>query len=234
MATATTATPPGVQRVLDAFAFTFPPIGIVVLIYAALGDPVFAINRFLGHRLYARVRRAARRLYVAGNAALFAGLHAALLWGCWGRERDAAGGGGHACAARPLHARPCLVAASLVAVAHLAAALLDRVAVPLLSINVRGFAVGWRARVVEASAVGVLWLALAEADASALALAGVVCARRALGGALGTRGAFAALLLWKAGVVVRATRVLTGAQEGACSEAQRRMAIATMGAAVAL
>lgn len=232
MTTATTTTPPGVQRVLDAFAFTFPPIGIVVLIYAALGDPVFAINRFLGHRLYTRVRRAARRLYVAGNAALFAGLHAALLWGCWGHEHDAAGG--HDCAARPLHVRPCLVAASLVAVAHLAAVLLDRIAVPLLSIVAKGFAVGWRARVVEASAVGVLWLALAEADASALALAGVVCARRALGGALGTRGAFAALLLWKVGVVVRATRVLTGAQEGACSEAQRRMAIATMGAAVAL
>jgi hypothetical protein len=228
MTSTTPTTTPAVQRVLDAFAFTFPPIGIVVLIYAALGDPVFAINRFLGHRLYTRVRRAVRRLYEASNAALFAGLHVGLLWGCWSRDAQ------HDCAARPLHARPCLFAASLVAVAHLGAVLLDRVAVPLLSIDAKGFAVGWRARVVEASAVGVLWLALSEADGSALALAAVICARRALGAALGRRGAFGALLLWKAGVIVRATRVLTGAEEGVCTEAQRRMAIATMGAAVAL
>ena len=227
--TSTTGVQPGVQRVLDAFAFTFPPIGIVVLIYAALGDPVFVINRFLGHRLYTRVRRGARRIYLGCNASLFAGLHAALLWGCWSRDDAAA-----TCATRPMHARPCLVAASLVAVAQLAVVLADRIAVPLLSIKARGFAVGWRARIVEAAAVGVLWLALSEADASACALAAALSARRALASVADGRLVYGTMLLWKVAVLVRSWGVIAAAEEGACSEAQRRMAIATMGTVVVL
>jgi hypothetical protein len=220
------------QRVLDAFTFTFPPVGIAVLVYALLGDPVFAINRYLGYRMFTRVRRAGRRLYFACNCALFAGMHATMLWGCWDSFWGPPSATG--CAARPLRQRFCLVSTSVIAVAHLLVSFSDRVLVPLLAVEANGYAVGWRLRVVEAAAIGVMWLSLSQADASALGLAGALSARRALSSVASGRSVYCAMFLWKIAVLVRSWRVLAGADQGECSEAQRRMAIAVMGTVVVL
>lgn len=143
---------PGVARVLAAFSVTVPPVVFLALAYAGLSDPVFAVNRLVGHRLYAPLRRIGRGAYLLANAVAFVALHFALAHASGGAAHLFAGG----CAATPrvLHDRTCLLLTGGGAVAHAAVTLADRVAIPLLGIgdDARGYARGWRARFFEAAA----------------------------------------------------------------------------------
>lgn len=220
-------------RVLEAFGFTFPPVGIAVITYALLGDPVFAINRLVGFRLHAGLRTALRRLYLLCNGLFFAFALGALIFGCSPPPPPGPDGATHVCAARPLHGRMCLASVATIALAYLLMTMVDRLAVPFLCIEARvGFVAGWRSRFVEAAASGVMWLALGHADASSVALAVVLAARRALGSALRKPRAQLALRVVKAVPLVHASRVLS--TDGECSHVQRQMAIAVLGTSLVL
>jgi len=219
-------------RVLESFGFTFPPVGIAVITYALLGDPVFAVNRFIGFRLHRGLRVALRRLYLLCNGAFFALLGGVLLWGC-GAPPPGPDGATGVCGARPLHARPCLASVAVVAVGHLLCLLCDRVFVPLLCIEGHvGFVSGWRRRLVEAASAGVMWLTLGHADGAAVALAVVLAARRAVGSVLLEPRARLVVLVAKLVPIAHAGRVL--AAEDACSKTQRQMALAVLGTALML
>ena len=160
-------------RVLESFGFTFPPVGIAVIVYALLGDPVFAVNRFIGFRLHRGLRVGLRRLYLLCNCAFFALLSGAVLWGCSGAPPPGPDGATGVCGARPLHERACL-ASVVVAVGHLRL-LCDRVFVPLLSVEDHvGFAC-WRRRLAGRER-GRHVLALGRRPGAAVALAGVLAA----------------------------------------------------------
>lgn len=219
-------------RVLEAFGFTFPPVGIAVITYALLGDPVFAINRLIGFRLHAGLRTALRRLYLLCNCLFFVFALGALILGC-SLPPPGPDGATHVCAARPLHGRMCLASVATIALAYLLMTMVDRLAVPFLCIEARvGFVAGWRSRFVEATASGVMWLALGHADASSVSLAVVLGARRALGSALRKPLAQLALRIVKMVPLMQASRVL--ATDGECSHVQRQMAIAVLGTALVL
>ena len=220
-------------RVLESFGFTFPPVGIAVIVYALLGDPVFAVNRFIGFRLHRGLRVGLRRLYLLCNCAFFALLSGAVLWGCSGAPPPGPDGATGVCGARPLHERACLASVAVVAVGHFLCLLCDRVFVPLLCVEDHvGFASGWRRRLAEAASAGVMWLALGHADGAAVALAGVLAARRAVGSALLEPRARLVALLVKLAPIAHAGRVLAG-EEG-CSKTQRQMALAGLGTALML
>jgi len=219
-------------RVLEAFGFTFPPVGIAVITYALLGDPVFAINKLIGFRMYGGLRTALRRLYLLCNSFFFAFALGALIFGC-SLPPPGPDGATHVCAARPLHGRMCLASVATIALAYLLMTMVDRLAVPFLCIEARvGFVAGWRSRFVEATASGVMWLALGHADASSVSLAVVLGARRALGSALRKPLAQLALRIVKLVPLMQASRVL--ATEGECSHVQRQMAIAVLGTSLLL
>jgi len=214
-------------RVLEAFGFTFPPVGIAVITYALLGDPVFAINKLIGFRLHAGLRTAVRRLYLLCNCIFFAFALSVLILGC-SAPPHGPDGATHVCAVRPLHGRMCLASVATIALAYLLVMMVDRLAVPFLCIEARvGFVSGWRSRFVEAAASGVMWLALGHADASSVSLAAVLGARRALGSALRRPRAQLALRIVKLVPLVHAGRVLAADDE--CTHVQRQMAIAVLG-----
>ena len=219
-------------RVLEAFGFTFPPVGISVITYALLGDPVFAVNKLIGFRLHAGLRIALRRLYLLCNCLFFVFAMGALILGC-SFPPPGPDGATHVCAARPLHGRMCLASVATIALAYLIMMMIDRLAVPFLCIEARvGFVSGWRSRFVEATASGVMWLTLGHADASAVSLAVVLAARRAFGSTLRKPRAQLALRVVKLVPLVQASRVLSA--DGECSHVQRQMAIAVLGTSFVL
>jgi hypothetical protein len=237
---------PGVARVLAAFSVTVPPVVFLALAYAGLSDPVFAVNRLVGHRLYAPLRRLGRGAYLLSNAVAFVALHFALAHVSGGAAHLFAGG----CAATPrvLHDRTCLLLTGGGALALGAVTLADRVAIPLLGIGdeARGYARGWRARFFEAAAASVLWMALAEADATAVLLVSAQTARRWTGSCL----ALPAMSARTGGAFAIADRVATVSTrvyalffkliafghmgsllldtDGRCTAAQRRLSVGTL------
>ena len=237
---------PGVARVLAAFSVSVPPVVFLALAYAGLADPVFAVNRLVGHRLYVPLRRLGRGAYLMGNALVFLALHFALAHVCGGAAHLFAGG----CDAKPrvLHDRACLLLTGGGALAHAGAMLADRVAIPLLGIgdDARGYARGWRARVFEAAAASVLWMALAEADATAVLLVSVQTARRWTGSCLAlpamsarTGSGFAladrvaAVSTWVYALFFKLialghTVSLLLDTDGRCTAAQRRLSVGTL------
>ena len=239
---------PGVARVLAAFSVTVPPVVFLALAYAGLSDPVFAVNRLVGHRLYAPLRRLGRDAYLLANTLAFVALHFALAHASGGVYAAHLFAGGCAATPRVLHDRACLLLTAGGAVAHAAVTLADRVAIPLLGIgdDARSYARGWRARFLEAAAASVLWMALAEADVTAVLLVSAQTARRWTGSCLALPAmsaragrafaiadriaavaTWAGLLFFKMIALGHMASLLLDT-DGRCTAAQRRLAVGTV------
>ncbi len=160
------------QRVVTLFGAAFPPVVLMTLTYAGLGDAVFAVNRVVGRRLNARLRRWSRRCYVAINTVAGVLLHGALLSYCYAPD---------ACASRPLEGRGCLGMASVAVLCLGAARGADRVIAPLLDVrDWPGYEVGFRARVAHGIVLCVAWMCIAEGEVLVVPLLLATTARRAL------------------------------------------------------
>lgn len=236
---------PGVDRLISAFSLSVPPLGFLSLIYVCLSDAVFSINLVVGKRLYAPLRFGGRAAYLAVNAAGFVSLHFALAFasgGAVGLFQD-----GCDAAPRVLHDRTCLLLTASGALLHAGAMLADRVAIPLLGIgdDARGYARGWRARFLEAAATSVLWMAVAEVDATAVLIVSAQSARRWTGSCLAllsvrSKGPFAVadwissistrlyILFFKLLALGHMASLLATTSSNVCSGAQRRLAVGTV------
>lgn len=238
---------PAVSRVLTAFSISFPPVVFIAITYICTSDPVFAVNRLIGFRLYRPLRKLGRISYLVLNALMFLGLHFAVASYCGSAEHLFGSG----CGRRPpvMHERTSLFLVSASGVAHAFALLIDRVAVPLFAIDdVPGYACGWRARVRFAAGAATLWMAIAEADATALLIVSTQTARRWTGSVFGLpqfgtskSGAFILtdriakistglyMVFFKTMALMHAVSVIRDAKEAnACSAVQRKLAVAAV------
>ena len=158
------------QRVVTLFGAAFPPVVLMTLGYAGLGNAVFAVNRVVGRRLNARLRRWSRRCYLAINTVAGAILHCALLNYCYASD---------ACAARPLEGQGCLGMASVAVLCLGAVRGADRVIVPLLDVrDCPGYEVGFRARIAHGIVLCVTWMCISEGEVLVIVLLLATTARR--------------------------------------------------------
>ena len=162
-----------VRRLARLFALSFPPIGLLALVYVGLGDSVFGPFGFVGRRLPRRARTAMRRCYISLQVVAAAVLHVATFHACFITE--------DACRERPLvHRRWCMATASASVVAFALALAVDRGMDPMLQGPRHLHAHGTTSRIFNAATVCVAWMCLAELEAMGVVLLLAATARRAL------------------------------------------------------
>ena len=158
-----------VVRVLGLFSLTLPPISLMAMFYAGLGEHVFGLSYVVGKRLRPRLKRLLRVTYLLSSALVAVALFTGILLTC--------GGTASACPPVRLGERACLAFASSGALASLVILPLDRCASPLLNL---GHPTGFVARCAQASTIVLLWLCIARKQTVALLILALLAARRAL------------------------------------------------------
>jgi len=202
------------SRVLRLFGLTLPPVFVLLLCYACLGEHVFGLAYVIGKRLKPRAVAVLRAIYFTSTGIAAASLHFALLFSC---------GNGAELSACPLvrvKERACLISTSVTAVYCGATLLLERWANPMLGL---GHPTGWFARASAAIGIAVTWSCIADHQLCAQLLLLLFTSRRALARLPGLAQLHG--LLIKSYTVVHMSRILTGACDGI-----PRLAVATVGA----
>lgn len=160
------------ESIVESFDLFFFPISLTAVVYACLGDYVFAFWNIVHRRLNKHLCRFWKACYLSMNTLVFAVLHVALISTC---------GTSEPCKDKPLENRFCVAALALSVLIHGVATLLDRVAIPFLNLYEKhAYASTFFDRVVHACAVCVGWMCVAEEETLGVVLLLALTSLRAL------------------------------------------------------